>query len=65
VGLFGPVDERRWKPLSTNSIVLRGQEYCKDCREKRKDCHHFPCITTLEPEKVKKAISELLSLGQN
>ncbi len=65
VGLFGPVDERRWGPLSTNSIVLRGEEACEDCREKRKDCHDFPCITTLKPDKVKKAISELLAAGQN
>jgi len=65
VGLFGPVDERRWGPLSTNSIVLRGQEGCENCREKRRDCHDFPCITALEPEKVKKAISELLAAGQS
>ena len=65
VGLFGPVDEKRWGPLSTNSIVLRGQEGCENCREKRRECHDFPCITTLEPEKVKKAISELLAARQN
>ena len=65
VGLFGPVDERRWRPLSTNSIVLRGEKACEDCREKRKDCRDFPCITTLKPDKVKKAISELVADGQN
>jgi len=65
VGLFGPVDEKRWGPLSTNSIVLRGQEGCENCREKRKDCHDFPCITTLQPEKVKQAISELLATGKD
>jgi ADP-heptose:LPS heptosyltransferase len=65
VGLFGPVDERRWRPLSTNSIVLRGDKACEDCREKLKDCHDFPCITTLEPEKVKQAISELLATGKD
>ena len=64
VGLFGPVDERRWGPLSNNSIVLRGQEACENCREKRKECHDFPCITTLRPEKVKQAISELLAARQ-
>ena len=63
VGLFGPVDEKRWGPLSTKSIVLRGQEGCGNCREKRKECHDFPCITTLKPEKVKHAISELLATG--
>ena len=63
VGLFGPVDEKRWGPLSANSIVLRGQEACEDCREKRKECHDFPCITTLQPEKVMQAISELLATG--
>lgn len=65
VALFGPVDERRWRPLSTNSIVLRGQEACEDCREKRKDCHNFPCITTLPPDRVKQAIGELLAAGQH
>jgi lipopolysaccharide heptosyltransferase II len=65
VGLFGPVDERRWKPLSPNSIVLRGEKACEDCREKRRDCHNYPCITTLKPEKVKQAISELLAARQN
>ena len=65
VGLFGPVDERRWGPLSNNSIVLRGQEGCENCREKRKECHDFPCITTLKPEKVKQAISELFATGKS
>jgi heptosyltransferase-3 len=62
VGLFGPVDERRWRPLSNNSIVLRGENACEDCRKKLKDCNDFPCITTLEPDKVKQAISELLTV---
>jgi heptosyltransferase-3 len=65
VALFGPVDERRWRPLSPNSAVLRGQEPCDDCRIKRKDCNGFPCITTLEPDKVKQAISELLAAEQS
>jgi ADP-heptose:LPS heptosyltransferase len=65
VALFGPVDERRWRPLSPNSVVLRGQEPCDDCRIKRKDCNGFPCITTLEPDKVKQAISELLAAAQS
>ena len=60
VALFGPVDERRWRPLSPNSVVLRGQEPCDDCRSKRKDCDNFPCITLLSPNKVKEAIGELL-----
>jgi len=65
VGLFGPVDEKRWRPLSSNSIVLRGQEGCENCREKLKECHDFPCISALEPEKVMQAISELLAAGRN
>ena len=65
VGLFGPVDEKRWRPLSPNSVVLRGQDPCEDCRDQRKDCHDFPCITTLPPDKVKQAISELLATGKN
>jgi heptosyltransferase-3 len=60
VALFGPVDERRWRPLSPNSLVLRGREPCDDCREKRHDCHDFPCITTLPPDKVKQAVVQLL-----
>jgi ADP-heptose:LPS heptosyltransferase len=65
VALFGPVDERRWRPLAPDSVVLRGQEPCDDCRIKRKDCNDFPCINTLEPDKVKKAISELLETANN
>ena len=61
VALFGPVDERRWRPLSPNSVVLRGQEPCDDCRIKRKDCDNFPCITLLPPKKVKEVIGELLA----
>ena len=61
VALFGPVDERRWRPLSPNSVVLRGQEPCDDCRVKRKDCDNFPCITLLSPNKVKEVIGELLA----
>jgi heptosyltransferase-3 len=61
VALFGPVDERRWRPLSPNSVVLRGQEPCDDCRIKRKDCDNFPCITLLSPKKVKEVIGELLA----
>jgi ADP-heptose:LPS heptosyltransferase len=65
VALFGPVDERRWRPLSPNSVVLRGQEPCDDCRIKRKDCDNFPCITLLPPKKVKEVIGELLAAKQN
>ena len=65
VGLFGPVDEKRWRPLSPNSVVLRGQDPCLDCRDKRKDCHDFPCITTLPPDRVKQAISELLAAEES
>jgi ADP-heptose:LPS heptosyltransferase len=61
VALFGPGDDRRWGPLSPNSIVLRGQERCEDCRIKRKDCDNFPCITLLSPKKVKEVIGELLA----
>jgi heptosyltransferase-3 len=65
VALFGPVDERRWRPLSPNSVVLRGQEPCDDCRSKRKDCDNFPCITLLSPKKVKEAIGELLAAEES
>jgi ADP-heptose:LPS heptosyltransferase len=65
VALFGPVDERRWRPLSPNSVVLRGQEPCDDCKIKRKDCDNFPCITLLSPKKVKEEIAKLLATGQN
>jgi heptosyltransferase-3 len=65
VALFGPVDERRWRPLSPNSVVLRGQEPCDDCRSKRKDCDNFPCITLLSPNKVKEAIDSLLAAEQS
>ncbi len=61
VALFGPVDERRWRPLSPNSVVLRGQEPCDDCRIKRKDCDNFPCITLLSSKQVKEVIGKLLA----
>lgn len=60
VALFGPGDDTRWRPLSPNSMVLRGQERCEDCRVKRQNCHDFPCITTLPPDKVKQAVVQLL-----
>lgn len=60
VALFGPVDEKRWRPLSPNATVLRGQEPCEDCRVRRQNCHHAPCITQLSPDKVKQAIEQLL-----
>lgn len=65
IALFGPVDEKRWRPLSPNSVVLRGQEPCDDCRIKRKDCDNFPCITLLSPKKVKEVIGELLTAKQS
>ena len=60
VALFGPVDDKRWRPLSTNSMVLRGHEPCEDCRVRRQHCHDAPCITQLSPESVKEAVGELL-----
>jgi heptosyltransferase-3 len=60
VALFGPVDEKRWRPLSVNSVVLRGHEPCPDCSVKRQNCHDAPCITQLSPESVKRAIKQLL-----
>ena len=60
VALFGPVDENRWRPLSPNATVLRGQEPCEDCRARRQHCQDAPCITQLSPDKVKQAIEQLL-----
>lgn len=62
VALFGPVDEERWGPLSEHSIVLRGEEPCKECTGS--DCeYHFKCISSLSPDRVKHAIDRLRMKG--
>lgn len=60
VALFGSEYESRWHPLSANSIVLRGQEPCLDCKRIRQNCQHYECITRLSPATVKQAIDQLL-----
>jgi ADP-heptose:LPS heptosyltransferase len=62
VALFGPVDEERWGPLSEHSIVLRGEEPCKECTGI--DCeYNFKCIASLSPGRVKHAVDRLRSEG--
>jgi len=59
IALFGPADEGRWGPLSEESIVLRGEEPCEDC--KRKDCQYeFKCIRLLSSKDLKIAIEKLI-----
>ena len=63
IGLFGPADEKRWGPISENSIILRGDRPCDKC--KGKDCEmNFRCIKTLPSEKVKSAVEDILSKGE-
>ncbi|MGD8504399.1 MAG: glycosyltransferase family 9 protein [Syntrophobacterales bacterium] len=60
VALFGSEYESRWHPLSANSIALRGQEPCLDCKRIRNNCQHYECITRLSAATVKQAIDQLL-----
>ena len=52
IGLFGPSNEKIWKPLGSNSIVLRGKSSCKiDCEALEcKNSHH--CLECLDPQVV-------------
>jgi heptosyltransferase-1 len=62
IALFGPGVDRRWRPLSEKSILLRGNKRCQKC--KGKDCQFdFICIRTLSSEAVKIAIETLLGTG--
>lgn len=63
IALFGPVDERRWGPLSERSVVLRAKEFCKGC--KRKTCDFgYVCIKEISPHEVKLAFKRLIPLIQ-
>lgn len=60
VALFGCADEKRWRPLSEKSVVLRGEERCKKCRGK--NCKYdFKCIRSISHDEVKEAAERLLA----
>ncbi len=60
VALFGPSDEKRWYPFSKDSIVLRGEAPCEQC--KGKHCQYeFRCIKNLSVDRVRAAVEEILN----
>ncbi|MCS7232171.1 MAG: glycosyltransferase family 9 protein [Elusimicrobiota bacterium] len=59
ITLFGPSNEKRWKPIGEKVIVLRGNERCDKC--KGKNCEKdFQCITSISPYDVIEKIREFL-----
>ena len=61
IGLFGHSDEKRWKPLSDNSLVLRGGKSCSRCDGE--DCkHEFACIRSLSPDLVMDTVRQMLQI---
>ncbi len=61
VALFGPADEKRWGPVSSKAVVLRGEEPCPEC--KGKDCRYdFKCIRTLTVDRVKDAVRRFIEI---
>ncbi len=59
VALFGSANEKRWRPLSKSSVVLRGEEPCQQC--KGNNCEYgFKCVRSIHPDNVKTAIKGLM-----
>jgi ADP-heptose:LPS heptosyltransferase len=59
IALFGPAGEIRWRPLSGNAIVLRGEERCGKCTGNA--CQdNFKCIRTIPSDDVKAAAERLI-----
>jgi len=60
VALFGAANEKRWRPLSKGSVVLRGEEPCQQC--KGNNCEYgFKCVRSIHADSVKTAIRGLMN----
>lgn len=58
IALFGATDEKRVKPLSKHSVVLRKQVKCAKCY--KRICHNKVCMDNITPEEVLLNIDKLL-----
>lgn len=61
IAIFGPADDKRWKPFGNRIVVLRGADRCIKC--KGKDCNlNFRCINLISVDKVIESANKILKV---
>jgi heptosyltransferase-2/heptosyltransferase-3 len=58
IAIFGPTSEDKVGPVSSNSIVMRGEVPCSRCG--RRICRDKRCMMSLPPEKVYRQIEKMI-----
>ncbi len=61
VVLFGPMDERKWRPLGPHVQVLVADTACHPCNLKTPCRHQYQCMTDLSIETVTRACQTILN----
>jgi heptosyltransferase-2/heptosyltransferase-3 len=64
IGLFGPTDEAKWRPLGERSVVvINSASGCRPCYylSSMPDCKHLDCMTGITPEQVVAHVQRIIS----
>ena len=62
VGIYGPMNEKKWGAYPCKSganILLTADANCRPCELKKK-CEHFDCLNKITIEQIKEAIDKVL-----
>jgi len=53
IALYGPSDDTRWGPLSSKTLIMRGDQGCEPSCNKGKNCPvNLRCLRSISPRKV-------------
>ena len=53
IALYGPSDDKIWGPLSSKTLILRGEQRCEPSCRRGKGCQiNFRCLRSISPRKV-------------
>ncbi len=62
IGIYGPMDEKKWGALGGNNTIITADVPCRPCGLKKKNKCNFErqCLTKISVDDVKKAINKYL-----
>ena len=58
ITLFGPSDEKKYRPFGENHQIIKREMECRPCGEHECPLGHHDCMKKLKPEEVYKIIEE-------
>ena len=62
IGIYGPMDEKKWAAAGENNTILTAESPCRPCGLKKKNRCKFDyqCLTKISVDDVKKALNKYL-----